>query len=94
MLDILLEYIDIFLNLIIDDTVNKATSKNKRKNSRYILFSVFSAILLLVIAFMIMHTLETGNLVLAFLLIALSIVVIACWCRLCYIKTRRRYKKH
>jgi len=89
-LDIIFEFVDLFLNFIIDDTVNKATTKNAGKNFRYILFSVLSAILLIVFAAMIVYTFKTGNLVIAFLFIALSIAVVACWCRLSYLINKKR----
>lgn len=90
MLDIVFDVVDIFLNIIIDDTVDKATNKKAKKNLRYILFSVFCVALIIAFAVMIVYTFRTGYPVISLLFIVLSVAVAVCWCRLSYLKNRKK----
>lgn len=85
---IVFDFVDVIMNLIIDDMVDKATNKKAKKNLRNILFSALCVVLIIAFSAMIVYTFKTGYLVISFLFIVLSIAVAACWCRLSYLKNK------
>ncbi|NLK97452.1 MAG: hypothetical protein GX272_05135 [Epulopiscium sp.] len=90
MLDIVFEVVDIILNFIIEDAVEEATNKKAKANLRYILFSALCAVLTIAFGAMIVYTFKKGDFVISFLFFVVSAVVMVCWFRVRYLKSRRK----